>query len=281
MRKKPLIITNYPIVSNKIPKAFHGFRIAVMSDLHDCCIGCENEILLEQVRIQSPDAILLAGDMITEEKMGNGRVHQENAAHLLQELASIAPTYYGMGNHEQRWKEIPRENIERESFDSWMRRLESWGITLLDNRSVIFHKGEGRIRITGLALPNRYFTKKKIVRLSREEIENFVGPADTAHFQILMGHTPQFYDAYMNWGADLALAGHYHGGVVRLPVLGGVISTNFRPFPKYDYGAYPRGQQSMIVSSGLGCHTIPIRVNNPPELILMELKGEEPNGAGV
>lgn len=269
--KNHLSVVSYPICSAKIPEAFRGFRAAVLSDLHNCMVGEKNELLLEAVRNLRPDVILLTGDMITEEKFGN-KVYEDVALALISELAKIAPVYYGMGNHEQRWKErcVP----DRRTFTDFCRELEIMGVRIMDNRSVLLTRAGEQIRITGLALPNRYYNKKKRVHLSAEEIRSLVGSRDEEHFQILLAHTPQFYEAYRNWGADVALAGHYHGGVIRIPGLGGLISTNFRLFPKYDHGRYREEGGEMIVTSGLGCHTIPVRLNNPPEVVMLEFMEE-------
>ena len=85
-----------------------------------------------------------------------------------------------------------------------------------------------------------------------------------------------FFDAYAGWGADLTLSGHIHGGIVRIPGIGGVISTSYRlVFPKYDGGYYEQNQKKMIVSRGLGSHTIPVRLFNPAELVVIDLVTEE------
>jgi len=271
MRKSRLSVVTYPISSAKIGSDFWGFRIAVISDLHNCSVGEDNTLLVDTMADLAPDCILLAGDMITEEKR-RGKVCEDKAMDLLGKLAAIAPVYYGMGNHEQRWKD--RDLPQRRAFDGFCDDLRRMGITLLDNRSVRLRKGDAEIRVTGLALPNTFYNKKKIVHLRAEQIDKLVGGTDDSCYQLLLAHTPQFFAAYETWGADMTLVGHYHGGVIRLPWLGGVISTNFRLFPKYDHGRYQRGGREMIVTSGLGCHTIPVRLNNPPELVIMEFVGE-------
>ena len=105
--------------------------------------------------------------------------------------------------------------------------------------------------------------------LGTEEIEERVGKADPARFQLLLAHHPGYFPEYAKWGANLTLAGHYHGGIVRLPLLGAVISPQMQLFPRYSHGLFSIEHRDLITSSGLGWHTIPIRVNNPPELIAL------------
>ncbi|MDD6211694.1 MAG: metallophosphoesterase [Clostridiales bacterium] len=272
MEKNKLKTVSYQVKSPELPKSFHGFRVGVLSDLHNCRLGEANRYLLDLCRKEKPDCFFLAGDWITEEKLKKQSVHFQEALDVLEQMIEIAPVYYGMGNHEQRWKE-KGEGFQL-SFEEYRNHLEALGVVLLDNQSCLIHRGESSLRITGLALPNTYYSKTKRVTLTAEEITSLTGPADKEHFQILLAHTPQFYSAYMNWGADLALAGHYHGGVIRIPGLGGLISTNFRLFPRYDHGRYEKDGREMIVTSGLGCHTIPVRWNNPPEMVILEFVGE-------
>ena len=108
--------------------------------------------------------------------------------------------------------------------------------------------------------------------METKEMEEHLGTADRRHFQILMAHNPDYFEDYVNWGADLVLSGHVHGGIMRLPVLGGVISPSYQIFPKYDAGIFSSGTGKMIISTGLGCHSIKIRLFNPPEIDVITLK---------
>ena len=129
-------------------------------------------------------------------------------------------------------------------------------------------KGE-KIQISGLALPEEYYKKRKKVELSIKTMNRLVGKASKEKFHILLAHTPKYGDTYLEWGGDLALSGHYHGGMMRLPFLGGVISPDFRLFPKYCRGDFEKEKHHLIVSAGLGEHTLPIRIFNPRELVLI------------
>ncbi len=138
-----------------------------------------------------------------------------------------------------------------------------------DSKSNKDNKGMG-IRLIGLDLPPIYYRKKKITGLDALAVEGMVGAADRERFNVLLAHSPQYFEAYSEWGADLTLSGHFHGGIIRLPLLGGVISPYLRLFPKYDKGIYRsgRGEGRMVLAAGLGTHTFP-RINNPAELVLL------------
>ncbi len=97
--------------------------------------------------------------------------------------------------------------------------------------------------------------------------------AEKDRFQILIAHNPQYFKEYAGWGADLTLSGHVHGGIVRLPLLGGVVSPSLALFPKYSGGRYQQAGRTMILSRGLGTHTINVRMFNPGEVSLIEIKG--------
>jgi len=92
----------------------------------------------------------------------------------------------------------------------------------------------------------------------------------------LIAHDPDYFPKYADWGADLVLSGHVHGGMVRVPFWGkGVVSPNVRLFPKYDGGEFTIGKSRMLLSRGLGMHTIPIRLFNPGEILEVELMPDE------
>ena len=84
-------------------------------------------------------------------------------------------------------------------------------------------------------------------------------------------HNPAYMDAYLEWGADLVLSGHLHGGLVRIPGLGGIVTPQGFFFPKYSGEMTREGEQTVIVSRGLGSHTLNIRLFNVPELISIHL----------
>ena len=101
-------------------------------------------------------------------------------------------------------------------------------------------------------------------------LEEELGKPDEEKFTCLLAHHPDYFESYAAWGADVVFAGHVHGGMVRIPFWRGVVSPGVRFFPKYDGGIFKEGEATMVLSRGLGMHTIPIRLFNPGELIVAE-----------
>ena len=93
----------------------------------------------------------------------------------------------------------------------------------------------------------------------------------TDDYCVLLSHRPETFGAYVNKNIDLVLSGHAHGGQFRLPFIGGIIAPNQGFFPKYDAGTYTENNTTMIVSRGLGNSVIPVRFNNRPEIVSVEL----------
>ena len=121
----------------------------------------------------------------------------------------------------------------------------------------------------------KYFKKFNDYVLETEEITEALGVCEESDaFQILLAHNPVYFKQYAAWGADLTLSGHLHGGIIRLPLIGGVITPQAKLFPRYHAGKYQIGKKTLIVSRGLGTHTIPIRFNNKPELSVIHLMPE-------
>lgn len=258
----------YEIKSDKLKQ--QGFRAAVISDLHNVEFGEKNQRLIETLQREQPDVLLIAGDLVLGKKGAPFRA----ACDFLRQAVEIVPVFYGLGNHEQRMKQKP-EVYGREYllFEENMQRL---GVTMLENITKTYEINGEKILLSGLMLPCRYYDKRGKRHLEKQEIEQLVGKASKEQFQILLAHTPRYGDAYLDWGGDLILSGHYHGGMVRLPFLGGVISPDFRLFPKYCRGHFQKGESHFIVSAGLGEHTIPLRVLNPRELLLIDCLPKNP-----
>lgn len=252
---------HYRISDSRIRKKL---RVVLLADLHNKSYGENNEKLLSAIDDAAPDLILSAGDLMTsvpEESM-------EPAEALMEKLTERYPVYYGNGNHEYR---IYHEEEKYGGMGAEYRSvLKKCGVCLLENEAV--RLPAFGIRITGLDLGQKYYKKFRQNKLPLSELKERIGTSSEEDFTILLAHNPAFFESYAAWGADLTLSGHVHGGVMRLPFLGGVLSTSFRLFPKYDGGLFTIESRKMIVSRGLGSHTVPIRIWNPAELVIIDLE---------
>lgn len=261
-------VTKYRICSQKLNGIKREKKIIFLSDLHNRMYGEENERLLESIRNQHPDLILIGGDMLVR-KDGN---FYDKTVHFLAKLPGICPVYCANGNHEQKLKELPDKY--EQSYEEYKKALTASGIHMLENASETVKLDEVPVKLSGLEIPLGAYARFGKKELSLKEITDRIGEHGD-DYQILLAHHPGYMKEYLAYGADLILGGHYHGCVVQLPGIGGVISTNFTLFPKYSGGIYPAGEQIAVVSRGLGTHSVPLRLWNWPELIVLELSGNE------
>lgn len=261
-------VTKYRICSQKLNGIKKEKKIIFLSDLHNRMYGEENERLLESIRNQHPDLILIGGDMLVR-KDGN---FYDKTVHFLAKLPGICPVYCANGNHEQKLKELPDKY--EQSYEEYKKALTASGIHMLENASETVKLEEVPVKLSGLEIPLGAYARFGKKELSLKEITDRIGEHGD-DYQILLAHHPGYMKEYLAYGADLILGGHYHGCVVQLPGIGGVISTNFTLFPKYSGGIYPEGEQTAVVSRGLGTHSVPLRLWNWPELIVLELSGNE------
>lgn len=261
-------VTKYRICSQKLNGIKREKKIIFLSDLHNRMYGEENERLLESIRNQHPDLILIGGDMLVR-KDGN---FYDKTVHFLAKLPGICPVYCANGNHEQKLKELPDKY--EQSYEEYKKALTASGIHMLENASETVKLEEVPVKLSGLEIPLGAYARFGKKELSLKEITDRIGEHGD-DYQILLAHHPGYMKEYLAYGADLILGGHYHGCLVQLPGIGGVISTNFTLFPKYSGGIYQEGEQTAVVSRGLGTHSVPLRLWNWPELIVLELSGNE------
>lgn len=261
-------ITTYEYHNSKLPKTFNGCRLIFLTDLHNYSYGKDNERLMEAIRSQHPDYILIGGDMIIKGIDFDGNV----ALDLIGRLTAEYPVYYAFGNHELRLSSLPESDYS--TFVEYLNTLKSYGVQFLLDEKISLIKGKESIDLYGLNLSEFYYIKFKKNPLTKEELENHLGRPNTRKFSILLAHNPIYFPNYADWGADLVLSGHVHGGMIALPVIGGIVSTQVRLFPKYDFGKFENKNSTMILSRGLGNHTIHIRINNRAELISIILQSD-------
>ena len=264
-----LVTEKYRIVSEKIHG--QGKTIVFLTDLHNKEFGEENSRLLETVRKVKPDAVLFGGDGMVA-KRGNSDVRIPLA--LLTELAKEFPVYCGNGNHESRmlWK----SEIYGETYENYRTALENAGIRYLSNEAADL---DSDIRIYGLDLPKSAYLPRS-GEIPEGLLKETMGEPDPEKFCLLLAHSPLFFEEYAAWGADLTLSGHFHGGTIRLPLVGGVMTPQYQFFyPRcagyFELPGRGREKSRMIVGRGLGTHSINIRLNDKPQVVVVRLCGAD------
>ena len=255
---------HYHIKSKKIKSSV---TIMMLADLHNQEYGEHNEILFKTIEHYSPDFVCLAGDML----IGHTKIPYETGQKAVMELAKRYPVFYGLGNHEARMRQDVQ--IYGTRYEDYMKPIKELGVNVLVNENAKLKVGENSFHIYGYDLPPKYFKKFNRYVLEESQVIEALGKCEDEGecYNILLAHNPVYFKQYAAWGADLTLSGHLHGGIIRLPIIGGVITPQAKLFPRYSAGKYKIGEKEMIVSRGLGTHTIPIRFNNKPELSVIHL----------
>ena len=258
---KSLKLTTYVISGNKIPETFDGYRIAHVSDLHNTRFGVNNEELLGMLKATAPDMIAITGDLIDSRN-----TNLEAALSFVEQTMRIAPCYFVSGNHESRIQD----------YAMLKEKLAGLGVVVMEDVCMDLTRSGQRIRLMGVNDPA--FDTGYLLGDSQDVMENKLNgfSIEDSSFSILLSHRPELFDVYAEKNIDLILSGHAHGGQIRLPFIGAVIAPNQGLFPKYNQGKYTNGNSNMIVSGGLGNSVVPFRFNNPPELVLIELKCDLP-----
>lgn len=238
-------------------------RAVVITDLHNKSFGRNNELLLAAIREQTPDFILVGGDIPTA-KPGKSL---DIAISFLRELTKEYTVYYANGNHEHRMKLYPETYGDMwERYESALKEL---GVKLLVNEKI--ELPECGLCIYGSEIEKKYYKRFKTAQMDESYMESILGKKEEKYYNILLAHNPDYFPQYAVWGADLVLSGHVHGGMVRIPFWRkGVVSPKVSFFPKYDGGVFRQGNSTMLLGRGLGMHTIPVRTFNPGELLVVD-----------
>lgn len=243
-----------------------NIRTVFISDLHDCKYGKDNEKLINAIDEENPDFVIFGGDVFN----GIKDKKNVNADSLIKAISGKYKSVYALGNHEFRYYLYPDEFPGcKEAFEKLLRDCN---IRLLDNsceRLVIEDKA---IDIYGLTIERKYYKRIKSENMPDTYVSEILGNKDKDVFSILLAHNPKYFKEYCEFGAQLILSGHYHGGIMRI-FKRGVLSPDFKLFPKNSYGEIKNNKSTMIVSGGLGIHTLPFRIFNRPELVVIDFKG--------
>ena len=247
-----LTFTNYTINSNKVND---NINVTIISDLHENIFGEDNTDLIKKIEKQSPDIILVAGDMTNEDSTDIKLV-----TNLMKRLSEIAPVFYSLGNTEY-------DNITNFNSDI-IEQLENVNVTVLDKEYEDIKIKNTTIRIGGMY--------DYAFALNGNNTYKFLCDfQDTESYKIMMAHRPDsfiFGDASEVWDIDLVVSGHTHGGQVRLPFIGGLYVGDQGYFPMYDKGLFDLNKIKILITSGLGSgkQKIP-RFNNVPEVVNLKI----------
>lgn len=263
---KKIDLSEYIIETEKMPRGFGGFSFVVMSDLHSNAYGIDLHRVNEMINNIKPDAIFICGDMF------NRSIKDEpiDVINYLSVLAGHYQIFYALGNHEYSQK-LDADGRYGDRFYEIKEYLEEKGVAFLEDETVTLEKDGVQILLTGLEIDSVFYNKKRKTMMGNGLIDMHVGTVDSSKYNILLAHNPEYFEQYENWGANLVLSGHYHGGMIRLPRKGGFVSPRCKLFPKYDAGLFSKDGCNMIVSRGLGCHSIKLRINNNPELVSVKI----------
>lgn len=245
-------ISKYCISSEKIPEAFDRFCIAHISDTH----SYPADGILELVTSQKPDIICITGDMFHDD----GKDAPEFWA-LFSKLLELAPVYLVTGNHD----------LWREDSAFMIRKVRKMGGILLDSDMAVLERDGEKIALFGVGDPFSKIPKliEKSINTEFFKLPQFDG------YKILLYHRANLFDRIKDFGFNLILSGHMHGGQIR--IFGGLLAptsailSGRMVFPKYTSGEFIYNSSSMIVNRGAS-NTLPIpRLFNPPDVGIITL----------
>lgn len=250
-------VSHYEIKSDKLNQKYNNYKIMLLTDLHNRDI---TEKLVKIVNEENPNIIVMSGDMINEKVDGF-----DNFFNLCKELKDKT-VYYVFGNHE--------ENMSDEKQNEFIEKIkEKTNVILLNNDKVEL---DDSFTIYGFSHQVKYYLASTKEKIDLNYIEERIGKIDINKFNLLISHDPLLYNLYSEYGFDMVLSGHLHGGIINIPFVGGLLSPDFTFFPKYYKGVNKIENTNLVISRGLGYgYMIPIRVFNRGEVVIINLMKNE------
>ena len=250
--------TRYTISSEKLPKAFSGYKIVHLSDFH-----CEpKKGIVSAVKEEKPDVIFMTGDMTDDEKP------YDSFLKLLEKMIKIAPVYIISGNHD----------VKHEDYEKLIKICRDMGAFYLIDQCVSIKKDEEEIFVYGIDDPGLR-AKEKLDEKIKSSISNL---ERNNGFEILLFHRANKLSLFEKEEFDIIFSGHMHGGQIRLPHFGGVLApkSSFGDngkmiFPDFSGGRYKMVNTEVVVSCGMG-NPVPLpRFGNPTEIVSVTLERKE------
>lgn len=253
-------VKKYTVNNSKLPKEFDGLKIVHISDVHSKIFGKDNSGVVKRILKANPDIVIMSGDIIDKREKDI-----EKFVSMYKTIYEKYPTYYSIGNHERKlgWKK----------YKKYLKMLQSCGVHVIINGSENLTKNDKHIVIN--ALKFRENMQPKVLTNEKEEefisyMKSKLKNLNTKEFNILIAHDPENFKMYKKLGVDLVFSGHVHGGLIRFGKIC-LLSPRRTFFPKYSYGKNTEENTTIVTSSGMGKATLPIRLFNRPEIVIVTL----------
>ncbi len=246
----------HQVSSEKLPPAFDGFTVCHLSDIHNTLNRRLKNSIIAAIENNRPDIIAITGDLIDCR-----RTNYKTALDFVRQLLELAPVYYIAGNHETR--------LDRQKYLAFEERLIQAGVNVLDNTSISLKKDSQEITLAGLKDPGfecEYSSEYP------QYMRKYLSGLTDKQFSLLLVHRPELLKIYSEYGIDLVLSGHAHGGQIRLPYIGGLFAPGQGILPKITSGMHTEANTRLIVSRGIGNSLAPFRIFDHPEIIFITLK---------
>lgn len=267
--RKTLKISTYEVNSPSIPASFNGKKILFISDLHNSKFGEKNEKLYQTIRDAKADYLFIGGDMIVGSK--EQVPDFSNLEDFLKELSPVIPIYYANGNHEDHMRTDP---VNYPGYEIFTELLDKYHVIHVAEKDCEFFPG---MHLISVYLPHRVYERGKKKTIAANYMETHLGKP--MPYQILLLHSPLYMEDAATWGADLCLMGHFHGGTIYIPELGGLMTPQIQFFEKKVRGIFDVEGMKGVITRGLGTHSVNIRINDFPEIVTLLLThGEDSNG---
>ncbi len=257
LSKYGLSVTHYELAFENLPADFDGFRIVQLTDLHGSEFGENNSRLIDKVSDEKPDIIVLTGDFLDR---GKTRDQLPKLKVLIDALCKLAPVYFVSGNHDWNSGEIT----------ALTSLLKDSGVRYLRNECLSIERGNQSIILAGVEDPNGWADM-----LKPDEVVDIIHDGHPGNFIVLLGHRNTWIEKYPELKVDIILSGHSHGGIVRLPLIGGILGNSAELFPEHDAGLFETDAYSLIISRGLGNSVSVPRFMNTPEIISLTLRTKQ------
>ena len=259
--------TRHRIALARLPKAFDGFRILQLSDIHIGPFMTEDEIrrVVAAANALKPDLMVLTGDYVTWDPST-----QVPVVRVLSGLTAPFGIYGCLGNHEA-WSGT-EDSISRLFAAQNIRILRHERAFIAPHTEDDRSSAASHLNLIGVDFQTRGHMRhaprgEHFVREYLKGVENLVAQDSV---NILLSHNPNTFDRAAELGIDLSLAGHTHGGQVSLEFVSQNISPS-RLITPYVKGWFRRGDSQLYVNRGIGTIGIPIRIGSAPEISVFEL----------